>query len=238
VTDVAARVKRLFGPRIVTRLRLASRGGDRPRWGNLRRTRPFSESYGFERGTPIDRHYLHRFLDGHRGLIAGDVLEVQMRTYTTRFGHDLERTDTFDIVPHAEPTFLCDLAKSDMVIPSAAYDCLLLPNALQHFRDLDACMRHALRVVRPGGVILASAAGCIPLVEDVADYWRLSPAGWREKAAAVWPDADVEIAGHGSCLTAVAAQLGLALEELSDAELDAHDPRYPVLTTILCRKRR
>jgi hypothetical protein len=36
-------------------------------------------------------------------------------------------------------------------------------------------------------------------------------------------------------LTAVAAQLGLVLEELADAELDAHDPRYPVLTTILCR---
>ena len=51
MTDVAARVKRLLGPRIVTKLRLAGRGYDRPRWGNLRRTRPFSESYGFERGT-------------------------------------------------------------------------------------------------------------------------------------------------------------------------------------------
>jgi hypothetical protein len=34
----------------------------------------------------------------------------------------------------------------------------------------------------------------------------------------------------------VTAQLGLALEELSEPELNVHDPRYPVLTTILCRK--
>jgi hypothetical protein len=238
MTDVAARVKRLLGPRLVTTLRIASRCYDRPRWGNLRRTRPFSESYGFERGTPIDRHYLHRFLDQHRDVITGDVLEVQNTAYTMRFGHDLKRTETFDIVPQFAPTYLCDLADADTILPTEAYDCLLLPNTLQHLRRLDACLRNAFRVVRPGGAILASAAGFVPLTADAGDYWRLSPAGWREQIASVWAGADVEIAGHGSCLTAVAAQLGLALEELSDADLDAHDPRYPVLTTIVCRKRR
>jgi hypothetical protein len=238
MTAVGARVKRLVGPRLATTLRCVTRGYDRPRWGNLRRTRPFSETYGFERGTPIDRHYLHRFLGEHRDLIRGDVLEVQNRTYTTRFGHHLGRADTVDIVPRFAPTYLCDLARSEGIVPSAAYDCLLLPNSLQHLRDLDACLRNALRVVRPGGVILASAAGLVPLTGDTGDYWRLSPDGWREKTAAAWPDADVEVAGHGNCLSAMAAQLGLALEELSRAELDVHDPRYPVLTTVLCRKRR
>jgi SAM-dependent methyltransferase len=238
MTTVSARVKALVGPRVATRLRLLMRGHDRPRWGNLRRTRPFSTAYGFERGTPIDRYYLHRFLDAHRALIAGDVLEVQSSTYTRRFGRDLTRTDTFDIVPAHAPTYLGDFADSDGVIPSDAYDCVLLPNTLQHFRRLDACLRHALRVVRPGGAILASAAGFLPLTGDAGDYWRLSPDGWREMLASAWPRAEVSVEGHGNCLAAVSAQLGLALEELSDAELDAHDPRYPVLTTILCRRPR
>lgn len=238
MTAVAARVKELVGPRVVTRLRIALRGFERPRWGNLRRTTPFSAQYGFERGTPIDRHYLHAFLDQHRGLIAGDVLEVQNSAYTTRYGHDLRRTDTFDIVPIFAPTYLCDLARSEGVLPSAAYDCLLLPNTLQHLRDLDACLRHALRVVRPGGAILASAAGFIPLTGDTPDYWRLSPDGWREKLGTIWSSAQFEVRGHGNCLAAIAAQLGLATEELSEAELDATDPRYPVLTTILCRTAR
>lgn len=227
--------KRLAGPGLTTRVRCLMHGYGLPRWGNLRRTTPFSSSFGFARGTPIDRYYLHRFLDAHRDRITGDVLEVQNNSYTGRFGHDVARADTFDIVPQFAPTHLCDFAHCGDVIPSGAYDCLLLPNTLPHVRELDRALAHALRVVRPGGTILASAAGLLPLTGDVPDYWRMSPDGWREKLAAAWPGATIDIAGHGNCLAAAASQMGLALEELTPAELDVHDPRYPVLTTIACR---
>jgi SAM-dependent methyltransferase len=222
----------------MTKARCIARGYDLPRWGNLRRTTPFSTTYGFERGTPIDRYYLHRFLDANRDLITGDVLEVQSSSYTRRFGHDLGQVASFDIVPLFQPTYVCDLARSETILPSDSFDCVLLPNTLQHLRELDACLANILRVVRPGGAVLASAAGLLPLTGDVADMWRFSPDGWREKLSQAWRGADLVVAGHGNCLSAVAAQLGLALEELTDAELDAHDPRYPVLTTILCRKPR
>ena len=163
---------------------------------------------------------------------------MQNASHARRFGHDLARTDTFDIVPQFSPTYLCDLAHSEGVLPGDAYDCLLLPNTLQHLRELDLCLRQAFRVVRPGGVILASAAGLLPLPGDAPDYWRLTPAGWREKLPALWPGSDIVVTGHGNCLAATAAQMGLATEELTTAELDADDPRYPVLTTILCRKHR
>jgi SAM-dependent methyltransferase len=233
--SATARAKRLAGPAITTRVRCLLRGYGLPRWGNLRRTTPFSSAFGFERGTPIDRFYLHRFLDAHRSSIAGAVLEVQTSSYTRRFGHDVTRADTFDIVPGFSPTHLCDFSRCEDVIQSHAYDCLLLPNALPHMKDLDGALATALRVVRPGGVILASAAGLLPLTGDVEEYWRLSPDGWRERLDTAWPRATVEVNGHGNCLAAVAAQLGLAVEELSDAELEVHDPRYPVLTTIFCR---
>jgi hypothetical protein len=233
---VAERAKQVLGPRLTTRLRCLLRGYESVRWGNLRRTTPLSSTFGFERGTPIDRHYLHRFLDRHRHLITGDVLEVQNDAYTRRFGHDVRRADTFDIVPQFRPTYICDLADSEDVLPTAAYDCLLLPNTLQHLRKLDACLAHAIRIVRPGGAILASAAGLIPLTNDVPDYWRFSPDGWREVLNRHWPAADVTVTGHGNCLSSAAAQFGLALEELTEAELDVHDSRFPVLTTIVCRK--
>ena len=137
-----------------------------------------------------------------------------------------------------QPTYLCDLAHSEATLPSAAFDCVLLPNTLQHLRELDACLANILRVVRPGGAILASAAGLLPLTGDVPDLWRFSPEGWREKLSHAWRGADLEVTGHGNCLSAVASQFGLALEEITEAELDVHDPRYPVLTAILCRKRR
>ena len=232
---VMTRVKRLAGPRLTTTVRCLIRGLGLPDWGNLRRTTPFSSVYGFDRGQPIDRYYLHRFFAAHRDLITGDVLEIQGNSYTERFGHDLTRADSFDIEPRFEPTYLCDFAHCSDQIPSHAYDCLLLPNTLTHFRELDRCLAQVRRVVRPGGVVLASAAGLLPLTGDVPDYWRLTPHGWREKLAEAWPGASLEIAGHGNCLSSMGAQLGLALEELTTAELDVQDPRFPVLTTMLCR---
>jgi hypothetical protein len=233
-STIVATAKRLGGPAMTVKARCLIRGYEVPRWGNLRRTIPFSASYGFERGQPVDRYYLHRFLNANRDAITGDVLEVQSTSYTERFGRHLTRSDSFDIEPRFNPTYLCDFAHCAGVIPDRAYDCLLLPNTLPHFRELDRCLAHALRVVRPGGTILASVAGLLPLTGDVPEYWRLTPDGWREKLGAAWPGATLEIAGHGNCLAAMAVQLGLALEELTDAELEVHDPRFPVLTTIVC----
>src|SRR5258706_4284896 len=70
-------VKALLGPACTTRLRCLAGGYPLPRWGNLRRTRRFSSQFGFERGTPVDRWYLRRFLERHRADITGDVLEIQ-----------------------------------------------------------------------------------------------------------------------------------------------------------------
>lgn len=233
MTTFRSRVKNAVGPRATARLRGLARGYERPHWGNLRRTRPFSDQFGFERGTPIDRYYLHRFLDQHRTRITGDVLEVQTDSYTHRFGLDVKRSDTFDIVAQFEPTFLCDFTSAQCPIPDRSYDCVLLPNTLPHFRDLDGGVAQVRRVLRDGGVLLASAAGLIPLTGDVPDYWRFSPDGWRERLRRLWPDAVVEVQGHGNCLAAVASHLGLAVEELTDAELDVQDPRFPILTTIV-----
>jgi SAM-dependent methyltransferase len=235
-TVIREQIKAMLGPRWATRLRVATRGLPVPRWGNLRRTRPFSEQFGFDRGTPIDRYYLHRFLDANRACITGAVLEIQMSSYTKRYGSRVVTAHTVDINPAHDPTYVCDLAQADRVIPAERYDCLLLPNSLSFFRDLDGCLRQALRVVKPGGVILASTAGFVPLVPDMPEYWRMSAEGWREVSARAWPGCEVSVEAHGNCLAAVAAMLGLAHEELAARELDSHDPRYPVLVTVRCRR--
>lgn len=230
--------KRRVSSRGLVWLRILTRRLPIPRWGNLRRTRPFSTQFGFERGTPIDRYYLHQFLDQHRADITGRVLEIQMPAYTTRYGQGVTAAHSVDISNAANPdlTYLVDLAKADGVIPDAGYDCFLLPNTLSFLRDLETCLRQALRVVRPGGVILATGSSLVPLVDDMPDYWRLSGDGWREIASRAWPGCEIQVEQHGNCLAATAALMGLAHEELTPAELDVQDPRYPVLVTIRCRK--
>jgi hypothetical protein len=230
-------LKNHLDPGTVVRLRCLARGYPLPRWGNLRRTRPFSEAFGFERGGAVDRYYLERFLQREQPSITGRVLEIQSPGYTSRYGHNLVAADSLDIDAAHAPTYVCDLAEAEGVVPSASYDCFLLPNTLNALRELDVCLRQALRIVKPGGTILASAAAFVPLMADSADYWHLSADGWRAITARAWPGEEVRVEGHGNCLTAMAAMLGLAHEELEPHELDVHDRRYPVLVTIACRRR-
>jgi hypothetical protein len=234
---VRERLMRFVGPKLATRMRNVVRRQGIPFWGNLRRTRPFSENFGFDRGTPIDRFYLHRFLQEHSADISGKVLEIQGTGYTRRFGQDVTEAHSVDIVDEFGPTYLCDLAHSENVIPSNYYDCFLLPNTLCVLRDVETCLAQALRIVKPRGVILATTSAFVPLCPDCPDYWRMSADGWLQLAARVWPGCEYVVAGHGNCLAAVAAMLGLACEELTDGELTLHDHRYPVLVTLVCRKK-
>ena len=45
-------------------------------FGSFRRLIPISRLWGFDRGLPIDRFYIERFLSRHHQDIRGNVLEV------------------------------------------------------------------------------------------------------------------------------------------------------------------
>src|SRR5215831_20948083 len=158
---VRASLKAAIGPRLTVLSRCVLRGLPIPHWGNLRRVSPLSPNFGFERGTPVDRFYLHRFLEVNRAAITGRVLEVQVPSYTLAYGHDVEISDTVDINPRFATTYTCDLAEAPQ-IPDDYYDCFLLPNTLQHVETLRPALQTMLRVTKPGGTILASAAGFLP----------------------------------------------------------------------------
>ena len=105
----------------------------RPAWlGTLRRLEPLSEHYGRERGTPVDRYYIERFLEAERDAITGRVLEVLNRDYTERFGSAVDRADVLDVDPsNRDATIVADLAAAD-AIPSDAFDCFVLTQTLQY----------------------------------------------------------------------------------------------------------
>jgi hypothetical protein len=229
-------LKRLLGPSLTAKARCLVRGKPLPRWGNLRRLSPFSNCYGFDRGTAVDRYYLHRFLERHAESITGRALEIQAPSYVRMFGRGVVEAHSIDIDGSHRPTYHSDLAKADGVVPSDFYDCFVLPNTLSVFKDVEGCLRQALRVVKPGGVILASTGSMTPLVTEYPEYWHFTKAGWEVVLERNWPGCEIVVNAHGNCLVAIAEMLQLSMEELTKDELDHHDPRYPVLVTIFCRK--
>jgi SAM-dependent methyltransferase len=227
---MAASVKALIG-RVGRRLP--------PRLGSLRRTTPLSDHWGADRGTPIDRYYIDHFLSGHRRDIRGRVLEVKETRYSRLFGTDVTRFDVLDIDPgNADATIVADLTAPDGV-PSDAFDCFVCTQTLQFIYDVGAAVRESHRLLRPGGVLLAT----VPAVSKVdrhagvdGDFWRFTTASCRRLFGDVFVEGHVEVRAYGNVLAAIGFLSGLAREELTDAELDVEDQLFPVLIGVRATK--
>jgi SAM-dependent methyltransferase len=193
-----------------------------------------SEHWGFDRGTPVDRHYIESFLEEHRADVRGRVLEVQDSGYTDRYGTGVERRDVLDIDPrNPKATIVADLAAADAV-PADSFDCFILTQTLHLIYDFRAALGHARRVLRPGGVLLAT----LPVVSRVSrgaaasDYWRFTPASASALFGEAFGPERVAVRAYGNVLAGLAFLSGMAAEELSPRELETRDEHFPVLVGV------
>ena len=95
------------------------------------------------------------------------------------FSLDLIKTEFVNVVGDAET----------MPFASESFDLVIATQVFEYFRDPSATAKQVLRVLKPGGVLLASFAACTPrFVED--ERWRFTPSGLR---TILEPFATVEI---------------------------------------------
>jgi len=224
---------------LLRRLRSEGRNGNsvpavgRIRFGSLRRTRPVSEIWGFDRGRAIDRYYIEQFLCEHASDIRGHVLEIADDYYTRQFGRDrVTRIDVLHVADRLpKVTIVADLTSADL-IPSEIFDCIILTQTLQFIYDVHAVVRTLHRILKPGGVVLATGGGITkasaPDMERWGDYWRFTSMSARRLFEESFPADQVSVQSYGNVLTATAFLYGLAAEELSREEMDAYDPNFEV----------
>ena len=207
-------------------------------WGGLRRTEPFSRNWGAERGLPVDRVYIERFLERHAGDIRGDALEIHGSLYTRRYGGDRVTTaHVLDLdASNPDATIVGDLAVPD-TLAAESMDCVVLTQTLQFVAAAGDAVANIYRALRPGGVLLLTVP-CTSQVEvEWDDFWRWTPLGLTRFLDAVLPaDAERDVAAHGNVLTSVAFLFGLAAEDLSSGEYDVEDPAYPLVVCARVRK--
>ena len=232
--ELARRAARRLPAPVRGILRSLLLGQPRPRWGNFRRLAPFSERYGRDRGTPVDRVYIDGFLARRAADIRGDVLEVRDSGYTERFGGAAVSGRHVLDLDAANPaaTVVADISEPGS-LPVGRFDCFILTQTFQYVRDPDAALANAWNALAPGGVLLLT----VPTIARVdwpagyEDLWRWTPAGLRRFLARALPEAEVEVEGHGNLLAATAFLMGLAAEELAARELEMFDPLYVVVTS-------
>jgi SAM-dependent methyltransferase len=214
------------------------------RWGDLARVAPFSRRWGFDRGLPIDRHYIRQFLEQNAADVHGRVLEVKDANYSKMFGADRIATiDVIDVDPqNTEATIVANLANASAV-DGNRFDCFILTQTVHIIFDAAAAIREAARLLDDGGVLLCT----IPAVSRVSDedggldggdYWRMTRAAVVRLFHGAFLQQDVHVATYGNVRTCAAFLYGLAAEELEAHDLSVHDPRFPLIHCIRAVKRR
>jgi SAM-dependent methyltransferase len=216
---------------------------------------PVSREFGFDRGLPVDRHYISHFVGRfacRAGYAAGDirghVLEIGGREYVDRFGVSGEQpapgvVHRVDVMHESEinpgSTIVGDLV-SPGTLPPATFDCIICTQVLPVIWDIRAALSNLHESLRPGGVLLLTVPGItrslVPDRDHWGDFWRFTSGSARRLVQEVFPCEGVEVEAYGNLQAATFFLHGHAAHELSLAELDLRDPAYEVIIGVRARK--
>src|SRR5689334_502304 len=113
-------------------------------FNDLSSVKPVSPVFGFDRGTPIDRYYVEKFLESRADLIKGRVLEIGDSHYSRRFGGD--KVEAYEVL-HATPdnkaaTIIGDLCDT-ATLPENAVDCFVCTQTFNFIFDVQKAVQGA-----------------------------------------------------------------------------------------------
>lgn len=203
--------------------------------------KPASTLFGLDRGTPIDRYYIERFLGNKADLIRGRVLEVGDSGYSRRFGG--EKVEAFEVL-HADSRDRAATIVGDLTdiatLPEAAVDCFICTQTLNFVFDVRKAVEGAHHLLKPGGVLLATVAGISQIsrydMDRWGDYWRFTTASIDKLFHPVF-SGGIAVESFGNVLAATALLQGVAVEDLPDPGLlDERDGDYQLVIAIVARK--
>jgi SAM-dependent methyltransferase len=204
-------------------------------FGSLRRLSPISQDFGLDRGLPIDRYYIESFLARHANDVRGRVLEIEDNFYTKRFGATrVTQSDVLHAVPgNPLATIVADLTRADH-IRSDSFDCIIFTQTMQYIYDVGSAARTLYRILKPGGVLLATMPGISQISRGWSSQWQwcFTTVSARQLFEEAFPARHVNVEAQGNVLAAIAFLEGLATDELRPQELDHPDPTYQVLITV------
>lgn len=206
-------------------------------WGDLNRQLPISSEWGGDRGTPVDRYYIERFIGQHARDIKGTVLEIGNDVYCSQFGGD--RVKKCEILHENErnprASYVADLSDAPH-IPDNRFDCVICTQTLMLLAEPVAALETIHRILKSNGVLLASVPGISMIYEqegeDWIDYWRFTTSALQYLTEKVFSREQIKVSSKGNVQSASAFLYGVASEELTKDVLDNNDQRFQILVLL------
>lgn len=203
--------------------------------GDFGRTTPFSTEFGYDRGGPVDRYYIERFLGRESQLVRGRVLEIGDNEYTLGFDKGVTQSDILHVKPgNPRATLIGDLSDAPQ-LPDNAFDCLILTQTLHLIYDYKAALATCYRILKPGGALLLTVPGLTPIDRGAWKetwYWSFTDAALHRLLAETFPASQVEIGSFGNVFVATAFLYGMGLSEITEEQLAVYDPQFQVINTV------
>lgn len=208
-------------------------------FGSLKRLTPISPIFGIDRDlVSVERYYIEDFLKSHKPDIAGRVLEMGEPLYTEKFGADaVTQSDVLNYVEgNPKATIVADLTDAPH-IPDNTFDCVVITQTLQMIFEADKAIATLHRILKPGGVVLATSHGITKVarregVDDWGEYWHFTTQSSRKLFGDVFGRENIDVSSYGNILTTIASLHGLAASEIDPTELDHNDPDYELLVMV------
>lgn len=206
-------------------------------FGSFRRLTPVSDSFGFNRGLPIDRYYIEKFLLQHSTDIYGRVLEIGSSQYTRQFGESIVIRSEVLCASMCDPhvTIVGDLANADH-IPDDTFDCCIVTQTLQYIYGIRKAVETLYRILKPGGVLLATFPGITKICrykdKPWSDFWHLTSRSATQLFEEIFPPSNLTMQSYGNVLVAISFLHGLSTQELTLEELEFFDRDYEIVITV------
>jgi hypothetical protein len=206
------------------------------KWYDLRKTKPISDVFGLDRGTPIDRFYIEDFLYKNKSLITGNCCEISENIYTKKFGTS---SCISEILHHnndnEKATIVGDLSKIE-TLPENMIDCFILTQTLNFIYDYESAVKGLYQILNTNGVGLITVSGISQIskydYDRWGDYWRFTDLSIKKIFESVFGKNNIEVSTYGNVLAATAFLHGVSSEELRNDELLQNDPNFQITIAI------
>ena len=206
-------------------------------FGDLHRLTPAGDKSSGRQGNAIYYYYTERFLGNNANRIQGLVLEAGGYRYAERYGrNNVSKTDVLLLkgssIPDGENVVTLDDADR---IPSHTYDCIILPQILQYTYDIKTSLITIYRILKQGGVLLATVPGISRNIKDGHDtnrFWSFTTLSAHRLCEEVFPASHISVRSYGNVMTAAALMHGMMARELKPRQLNFNDPLYQVVIAI------
>lgn len=202
---------------------------------------PVSRRCGHERGTPIDRYYIEKFLDLNKKYIKDRVMEVADDRYTLRYHENIKEALMMHVEGWGKNVEKIDLENGDGVSGHVgSIDCFICTQTIQMIYDMRAAVKNIFRMLKPGGTALITIAGIAGIslydYHNWGEYWRATPKALRSLMEEAFEKDKIEISCYGNVKTTIAFLYGLCTEDLKDGDLAYDDGQFPMLIGCVARR--